>query len=78
MEFEPDGARELDPLMGWTSSRDTTQQVRLYFDSREQAVAHAERQGWSYAVEEEPRARRTQPKSYADNFRYDRTEPWTH
>ena len=39
MEIEPEARREMDPLMGWTSSRDTRGQVRLAFDSDWDAMA---------------------------------------
>jgi hypothetical protein len=68
LEFEPRLPPFLEPLMGWTGSADTLQQVRLMFATKEQAVAFAERQGWSYELSE-PREPRFQPKSYADNFR---------
>ncbi|HUA53341.1 MAG TPA: ETC complex I subunit [Candidatus Sulfotelmatobacter sp.] len=71
VEFEPDSPREVEPLMGWISGRDTRRQVKLHFETREEALAYAERNG--YRVElEEPHARRLKPKSYADNFRPDR------
>ena len=38
--------------MGWTSSRDTRQQLRLWFDTKEEAIAYAEREGIAYRVEE--------------------------
>ena len=41
LEFAPESAREIDPLMGWTSSGDTKAQVRLYFDSQEAAEDYA-------------------------------------
>jgi hypothetical protein len=37
LEFEQDKPREIEPLMGWTSSGDTRQQVRLWFDTTEEA-----------------------------------------
>jgi hypothetical protein len=77
MEFEPSARREVEPLMGWTSSRDTRRQVRMRFDTKEEAIAFAERHGHMYTVEE-PHERRVRPKAYADNFRFDRLEPWTH
>ena len=77
LEFEPEARRELDPLMGWTSSRDTRAQVRLAFDTLAEAVAHAEKQGYAYTVQQ-PQARTIRPKSYAENFRYDRIGRWTH
>ena len=71
LEFDADSARSIDPLMGWTSSRDMTQQVRLDFPTREDAVAFAETHGLEYDVAP-PQARRVRPKSYSDNFRHDR------
>ena len=76
-EFEPESRRELEPLMGWTSSQDTRGQVRLYFDSEAEAVAFAQRNGFMY-TQETPHERRVRPKAYADNFRYDRVLRWTH
>ena len=77
LEFQPAAPRRADPLMGWTGSADTQTQVRLRFDTREEAVAFAEKGGFPYDVEL-PRTRRIRPKSYADNFRFGRTENWTH
>lgn len=78
LEFVNPGARRgTDPLMGWTSIDDTSGQVRLTFDTREQAIAYAEREGLNFIVEE-PRERRRLIKSYADNFSADRKQPWTH
>ena len=77
LEFEPEAPREIDPLMGWTSSGDMRQQVRLWFDSKEAAVAYAEREGLAYRVEEaKPRQRRV--SAYADNFKSSRIGQWTH
>lgn len=39
--FESREARDIDPLMGWTSSADTQNQVVLQFDSREAALDYA-------------------------------------
>jgi NADH dehydrogenase ubiquinone Fe-S protein 4 len=77
LEFAPASPRELDPLMGWTGSRDMRNQVQLSFDTKEEAVAYAERNGLAYAIME-PKPRRPVRKSYADNFRFGRSEPWTH
>lgn len=70
VRFEPRAARRIDPLMGWTSSSDTDQQVTMRFPTREAAVAYCERRGIAYQVLE-PRRRRFRTKSYADNFRHD-------
>ena len=76
--IQPEPApKVIDPLMGWTGSRDTLQQVRLAFDTLEEAKAYAEKQGWRYTVEA-PHARHVRPKAYADNFAYTRVGRWTH
>ena len=77
LEYDPEAAREIDPLMGWTSSRDMKQQLRLSFDSKDEAVAYAERNGIPYRVME-PKPRRPVRKSYSDNFRFGRIGSWTH
>ena len=77
LDFEPAEARRADPLMGWSGSADTQTQVRLRFDSRDEAVAYADRCGLTCDVEL-PRTRRVRPKAYADNFRFGRQENWTH
>jgi ETC complex I subunit conserved region len=77
LDFEPEQPRTVEPLMGWTSSGDMRQQVRLRFDSKEEAIAYCERNGIPYQVltANEP-IRRT--ISYADNFAYNRRDAWTH
>lgn len=77
MEFEPTAARQVEPLMGWTSSADTRAQLRLSFDSLEEAIAYAQAEGLMYSVEK-PRERKVRAKAYADNFKYDRLGRWTH
>ncbi|HSZ75170.1 MAG TPA: ETC complex I subunit [Rhizomicrobium sp.] len=77
LEYEPESKRAPDPLMGWTSSSDMLSQVWLDFDTREEAIAYAEKHGIEYQVFEPHEIRRA-PKSYADNFRYDRKVPWSH
>ena len=76
--LEPEPSRkEIDPLMGWTSSRDMRSQVRLAFATKEEAIAYAERNGIAYSVAE-PRPRAAVRKAYSDNFRFGRKGSWTH
>ncbi len=77
LEHEAAAAREIDPLMGWTSSSDTRQQIKLEFDTKEDAIAYAKRNGMAFTVEE-PKKRSIIKKSYADNFKYGRIGSWTH
>lgn len=77
LEYEPESASEVEPLMGWTSSKDVRSQVRLEFASKEEAVRYAERHGLAYRLIE-PKERKPVRKSYADNFRFGRIGSWTH
>lgn len=77
LEFEPEQPRKIDPLMGYTTSGDMKSQIKLTFDSLEEAVAYAQKNGLAYRVQQPKEARRRQI-SYAENFRYDRKTPWTH
>ena len=77
LEFAPASARVSDPLMGWTLTDDTSAQVRLSFESRDEAVAYAQRHGLAFQVTE-PKAPRRILKAYANNFSADRKQPWTH
>lgn len=73
LEFEPAAPRVNDPLMGWVGSSDMRGQIRLRFDSRDEAIAYAERRGLDFVVQD-PSVRKMRAKSYAENFRYDRVE----
>ncbi len=77
LEFEQEVPRTKDPLMGWTSSSDMRQQLRLKFATKELAIAYAERNGLAYVVAKEP-PERLNKKSYSDNFKWGRSENWTH
>lgn len=77
LEYEPETRPAADPLMGYTSTADMRQQIRLEFDSSDEAVRYAERNGipFTLAVAKEPAVKKL---SYSDNFRFGRPEPWTH
>jgi hypothetical protein len=77
LDFEPAEPGRVEPLMGWTSSADMRQQVRLRFTTQEEAMAYCERHGMAYQVAEEKPARR-RSISYADNFAFSRHDSWTH
>ena len=77
LEFDPEQPRKIDPLMGYTTSGDMKSQIRLVFDTREEAVTYAKKQGLAFRVQEPKEIKRRQI-SYSDNFRYDRKIPWTH
>lgn len=79
LEFAPDSARSVDPLMGWTSSSDTQSQVRLRFDSKEAALEYAQANGIEATVTEpKTRKRNIRQRGYGENFATDRRGAWTH
>jgi ETC complex I subunit conserved region len=77
LEYEPESPRQIEPLMGWTSSIDMRKQVKIAFDTKDEAVAYAERNGIQYRIFDwnEPKTRKV---AYSDNFRFGRMGPWTH
>jgi hypothetical protein len=77
LDFEPETPRTVEPLMGWTSSADTKQQLRLHFPTKEEAIAYCERNGIVYQVEDTPPVVR-HTVSYSDNFAFKRRDAWTH
>lgn len=77
LEFEPASARKPDPLMGWTQSSDMNGQIRLNFDTRDEAVAYAQRHEIAFQLFE-PKTPKRIIKAYADNFAANRKQPWTH
>jgi ETC complex I subunit conserved region len=55
LRFERRSPPVIEPLMGWTGGDDTlATQVELRFDSLDEAVGYAQRQGLSYRVQKEP------------------------
>jgi hypothetical protein len=77
LDFAPARPREIEPLMGWTSGSDTRAQVRMSFNTLEEAVAYATRNGVAFRIEE-PRTSELKSKSYAENFKFGRPDRWTH
>jgi hypothetical protein len=77
LEFEPEEARTVEPLMGWTSSGDMRQQIKLRFETKDEAVAYCERHGIAYQLFE-PKPVQRRLASYSDNFAFNRRTPWTH
>ena len=66
-----------DNLMGWNSSFDTKSQIKVFFDTKKQAIDWAKKKNYQFFVEE-PRIRKIKIKSYASNFDMNRKESWTH
>ena len=66
LEFETTDPT-INPLMGWESSTDTMNEIRLEFTTKELAINYAKRKKIDFEIIE-PKKRRITKKSYADNF----------
>ena len=79
LEFSPTQEREVDPLMGWTSSDETQTQVSIKFDTKDAALSYAKAHGISVSVQE-PQKRKVNVREggYGENFATNRRGVWTH
>ena len=76
-EFISEKDKIKDTLMGWNSSLDTKEQIKMFFDTKEQAIEWSIKNNQQFIVVE-PKERKIKPKNYASNFDINRKEPWTH
>lgn len=76
-EYISDQETTKDNLMGWNSSGDTESQIKVFFDSKEQAIEWAKNNNYQYFIEES-KVKKIKIKSYASNFDINRKESWTH
>ena len=66
-----------DTLMGWNSTSDTNSQIKIFFDTKDQAIEWAKNNNYQFVIDE-PKVRKVTIKSYASNFDINRKESWTH
>ncbi len=57
LEFEPAAPSEIEPLMGWTATRDPYRPIRLSFPDCESAIKYAERNDWNYVIRGEGKSK---------------------
>ena len=77
LEFPRSSSTTIDPVMNWTSSSDTQNQVKIKFSSKELAIAFAKKNSIDYTIRETKKSK-IKPKSYSENFLYDKKTPSTH
>ncbi|GGX59477.1 hypothetical protein GCM10011309_06530 [Litorimonas cladophorae] len=77
LEYQSAQPSIIDPLTGNARNVDTREQLELRFDSLEDAVAYAKANGIPHRIVDRPKSKRI-PRSYSENFDYDRKLPWTH
>ena len=79
LAFDSGDSKKIDPLMGWTGSSDTQGQVRLTFETKEEALAYAEKHGLAYTItESDVRKPIIRKNGYGENFATNRKVSWTH
>ena len=79
LDYAPNSARELDPLLGGTSSDDTQSQVQIRFDTKESAISFAKDRGIEVVIlDPHERKKNIRPRGYGENFATDRKVVWTH
>ena len=67
IEFDFDDSLQKDVLMGWNSSKNTTKQLKLQFDSLEDAISWCQNNSYEYRVDDQS-FKKIKPKNYASNF----------
>ncbi len=81
LELEGQSPKKRDPLMGWSGSKGTKEQVKLRFETKDEAIQYAMDKGWDFDVVDLPERKRKfniRPLGYAENFVPNRRMPWTH
>jgi len=58
---------ENDHLMNWISSNDTQSQVKIFFNTKDEAITYAKKNNIKFDIIE-PKKSKLIIKSYADNF----------
>ena len=69
LEYEPNETGQIDSLMGWVGCNNTNTQVKLYFNTKEEAIFFANKKGLHHQVDN-PKNKIIRSKSYSDNFSF--------
>ena len=75
LEYEKPAPGRPDALMGWNTMPDTIAQVKLRFDTKDEAIAYATAKKLDYTVSE-PKKSVVPPKAYAENFSSGKRKAW--
>ena len=62
-----DESTTINPLMGWESSTNTLSEIKIFFDTKDQAVEYANKKKIDFVIIENNQ-RSFVKKSYSDNF----------
>lgn len=75
LEYENPAAGTPDALMGWNTMPDTIMEVKLTFNSKDEAIAYATAKKLEYTVSD-PKKAVVPPKAYAENFSNGKRRAW--
>lgn len=75
LEYEKPAPGTPDALMGWNTMPDTITEVKLRFNSKDEAIAYATAKKIEYSVSE-PHTAVVPPKAYAENFSAFKRKAW--
>ena len=79
LEFEHNDHKSIDPFMNWVGSSDTSSQIKLKFETKEEATQYAKKNNLLFFIDEGTEKKMNIRKNgYGDNFDYNRKRPWTH
>lgn len=67
IKFDESSEKYQEDLMGWMGTQDNRYQMKLQFDTKEEAIAFAQAHGLSFEIEDPP-MRLLKPKSYGSHF----------
>lgn len=65
--IEESQTRSINDLTGWTSSNNTSTQLKIKFSSKDEAIKYAKQNNFDYVIYE-ARKSTVKPKSYSENF----------
>ena len=79
LEFDIENSKKIDPLMGWTGSKDTRGQIQIRFNTEQSAINFAKDNNIPFVVQK-PNVRRhiVRENGYGENFKFGKKTPWTH
>lgn len=59
-------------LIGWASSADPHSNLSIDFNTKEEAIAHCEKNGWKWFVTSEEKPKKEKVKNYAEVFSWNK------
>lgn len=68
LEFVSQEDQKIEPIMGWTSSSDMLQEIKMKFPTKQAAIDFANKNQYKHDVIE-PQGKKLIKRSYADNFK---------